>query len=188
MKESGSPTHSFSRALPPSITSSSVPLVYDQDIKYDTIPDQKMPRPLTHLERTVKHGSVASQQPSLGGVSNMGVTMQADNVLYMGVAESNELRHKTLTMETKKNYLGINGDTAPDFQFQVEGLNDRKGKMTKKSSCLLCWAFGMSVIVVLALGAAAFSLAILFTGVVDFCHCPATGHYCTIQQKWLYIV
>ena len=50
----------------------------------------------------------------------MGVTMQADNVLYMGVAESNDLHHKTLTMETKKNYLGINGDTAPDFQFQVE--------------------------------------------------------------------
>lgn len=111
---------------------------------------------------------------NVGGVNGMGITMQADNALYTGVSDANDLRHKTLTMEKNGTFEETQGNLTSDIQFgqfEVERVNDRK---PHRGSCLLFWACGMSVMVLLALGAAAFALAVIFTGVVDTCRC-ATG-------------
>lgn len=103
-----------------------------------------------------------------GGVT--GVTMQAENVLYAGTEQAIEMRHKTLTMDKASSFRKFRGSTTPEVQFEASD-----GGKGCKGCFVVLWGCGVSVMVVLALGAAAIALAIIFTGFVDVCQCQGSG-------------
>jgi len=100
---------------------------------------------------------------SLGGSTGI---LEAENILYVGMNEVNELRHETVTMNRRKT---LQEESSPDMHCKED-----RGKC--RTRAVLLWGGCVTGLVVLALAGAAVALTIIF-GFVDVCakSCPTQG-------------
>ena len=94
--------------------------------------------------------------------------MQAENALYAGTEEANEMRHKTLTMDKASAYQHYRGSVSPEAY---------EGVAMEGSSCKRCCILGFGglagLLLIIALATGVLSLVILFTGIIDVCKCAS---------------
>ena len=159
--------------VPPHTTSFTVPS--NEKEEYGIIAEKHNITPSPRMD-LAKRGSRTSGNGPTNAAANIGITVQADNVLYEGLPEDHGMKHKTLTMDKKNNYK-------EDTAFDALGMDEGKGH---KELCLLLWACLISVLVLIALGAAAVALIAIFTGFVDICRCRGTGKRLISATKLFY--
>ena len=118
------------------------------------------------IDSTPKKGVANNSGVVGGGTPGM---MQAENVLYAGADEANQLRHKTLTMSNTDTFRRFRGEGSPEVIMEAKEDRGCRG------CAVLLWGGCVTALVVIALAGAAVALAILFTGFVDVCSCTTSG-------------
>ena len=139
--------------------------------QYDSIPDKHKARVIDSVPNKMSGGTPEKLGVGVtGSVAGSTGMLQADNVLYAGMDEANEMRHKTLTMNHAESFKRPRKEHSPEMLYK-EDRNECR------TCVLLLWGGCVTGLVVLALAGAAVALAIIFTGFVDVCakSCPTQG-------------